>query len=80
MVNHSVVFALISIGQTDFWKFLGSSVVRTPCSHCRVAASIPGGGTKILQATWSKQPRIFRKGEKYVVSIVLEWVQITTVI
>ena len=31
-------------------EFPGSSVVRTPFSHCQGLGSIPGGGTKISQA------------------------------
>ena len=35
-------------------EFPGGSVVRTPCSHCQGPGSIPGRGTKILQAAWCK--------------------------
>ena len=33
-----------------YWKFPGSPVVRIQCFHCWGPGSIPGQGTKILQA------------------------------
>ena len=32
------------------WEFPGGPVVRAPCFHCEGPGSIPGQGTKILQA------------------------------
>ena len=37
------------------WEFPGCPVVRTWCFHCRGPGSIPGGGTKIPQATRRKK-------------------------
>ena len=38
--------------ETNSWEFSGSSVVRTWCFHCRGLDSVPGWGTKVLQAVW----------------------------
>ena len=36
-------------------EFPGGLVVRTQCFHCKGPGSIPGQGTKILQAVWTGQ-------------------------
>ena len=40
----------------QLWEFPGGPVVRTRRFHCRGPGSIPGWGTKILQAPWSSTP------------------------
>ena len=37
------------------WEFPGGPVARTWCFHCWGPGSIPGWGTKILQAVWLGQ-------------------------
>ena len=36
-------------------EFPGGPVVRTWSVHCHGPGSVPGRGTKILQATWAKK-------------------------
>ena len=45
-------------------EFPGGSVVRTPCSHWQGPDSIPGQGTKILQAAWCNQNKESIKSER----------------
>ena len=45
-------------------EFPGGPVVRTPHFHCRGPGSIPGQGTKILQATRHSQKTPKRWNEK----------------
>ena len=40
------------------WDFPGSPVVQTPPSNAGDVGSIPGWGTKIPRATWSKDKKI----------------------
>ena len=40
-----------------FRDFPGNPLVRTECFHCQGPGSIPGWGTKLLQATHSGQKR-----------------------
>ena len=40
------------VPETKSWDFSGSSVVRTRCFHCWGLDSVPGWGTKVLQAVW----------------------------
>ena len=50
-ISHFNIQALLYfVKNCHFWKSAGSSVVRTQCFHCQGQGSIPGRGTKILQA------------------------------
>ena len=40
-----------------YWEFPGYPVVRIQCFHCWGLDSIPGWGTKILQAVWNSQKK-----------------------
>ena len=42
-------------------EFPGCAVVRALCFHYESAGSIPGQGTKILQATWCDQKNKMEK-------------------
>ena len=47
------------------WEFLGIPAVRTPCFHQRACSSIPGQGTKILQATYGPKKKKKREREQF---------------
>ena len=50
-ISHFNIKALLYfVKNWHFWKSAGSSVDRTQCFHCQGQGSIPGWGTKILQA------------------------------